>query len=845
MCARNMGSASLVDEDDDYGDDMSKTREELRIYHGSHARGQEILARIETMLACRAHSHLMYHARKRIKHSRMGHLHERCAEILSDQDASEADLYLVELFETYLPVAGVLSSDEYHKLLGGIDLVPSPFEPVGAEGMCRACRNLNLRREIFQVGGSRFVSSMMGDLSPDGEYSDEELEKKVPYNPTAGVVKHHRLGELVDIGKRSDCSICRLVTDCFQRLSVEDLSSYGYESNLDHWFYDGVVWLSLLHDPGGDHPTSSYSRRQDNSPNLLEPTQPSGRTRMILTIHPRDEEPENTRFQSPLLYLHTEIFAIADEEDANFQVYKQVVPFIDMTRPQKWLHACETFHGEACSTPANYGNMEAHEDMLLIDIEDDCLVPGFKGRRYFALSYVWGAAQNTSFKTRQATLDDLMKPGGLSRHLDEIATTVHEAMRVTSEMKCRYLWVDALCIVQDDEESKPFQINHMDAIYRQAILTIVAGDGLSAANGIYGVGANPRETIQRTYSYRPGLTLTANEAMFGDIEVEAMLSQWASRAWTFQERILSRRLLIFANSTVHWSCSCLRWSEAEHNPSEEGPPPWEYYNDPIFHDNPTSYLKGLQLPGDNSINFVWQNVVKTFTGLTLTCERDVLLAIAGLESYVAQYFDTSCIFGHPRKNFLDFLIWLPRRSGVRRRNVAGIPSWSWANWVGSVVYHEVQPHRKKYPKLRIPTPSWDNASTSRVSMSCPHSGILDCYTMVSKVRIVGSMHARAEPECPEVGRLLPSLMPLAVLSETGKRVGRVSISKADDISGEFEAIVIADKLKDVRANLVAVLTYWIMIIEWKGEVAERIGLGVVTADGWSKTKPVWKNVKLG
>ena len=138
------------------------------------------------------------------------------------------------------------------------------------------------------------------------------------------------------------------------------------------------------------------------------------------------------------------------------------------------------------------------------------------------MSYVWGAAQYITFQTRQAVIEDLMKPGSLSIYLDEIATTVHEAIQVTREMNRRYLWVDALCIVQDDEESKPFQIEHMDAIYRQAILTIVAGDCLSAKDKIYGLGSNRRETIQRTYSYRPGLTLTANEAIYGDIEVEVM-----------------------------------------------------------------------------------------------------------------------------------------------------------------------------------------------------------------------------------------------------------------------------------------------------------------------------------
>lgn len=849
-CARELGPLSLVDieGDDDYDDDIPMTREELYIYHNSHGRGQSILARIERMLACRAGGWVMYHARKHIKHARMANLHTRCDQLLGDEEASESDLKLVELFEKYLPVAGVPSSDEYRKLLDGIDLVPTPFDPVGAEGMCRACRNLNLRKETFQTGSSRFVSSMMGDLTPDGEYPDEELEKKVPHNPSAGVVKHYKLGDLVDIAKTPECSFCRLIADCFLRLSAEELSSYGYENRLDRWCFDGVVWLSLLHDPEGDHLIRSYARHQEATEdlNLLESMHPTGKTRIILTLLPQDTEPEDQKFESPLRSLHTEIFAITDEEKADFQIYKQLVPFIDMARPRKWLDACENYHGEACSTPANYGKMEVIKDILLIDLEDHCLVSGFEGRRYFALSYVWGDRQQASFQTTKATIDDLMKPGGLSKHIEEIATTVHEAMQVTREMECRYLWVDAVCIVQDDEGSKPFQINHMDAIYRQAILTTVAGNALSADFGIYGHRRNPRETIQRTYSYRPGLTLTAKEAFFGDVEVEAMLSMWSSRAWTFQERILSRRLLIFVDSTVYWSCSCCRWSEAEHNPSEEGPPPWEYYNDPIFHDNPTLYLKGIQLPGDNSINFVWQNVVKTFSSLTLTYEKDVFLAIAGLESYIAQYFDTSYIFGHPRKNFLDFLVWLPRPGRVKRRNAPGIPSWSWASWLGSVMYHEVEPHRKKYTRLRIPTPTWENDLTSRVSMSCPHSGILDIHTMVSKVRVVGSMQNRVEPQCPEVGKLMPNLMPLAVLNQAGKCVGRVSISGDDhEFDGEFEAMVIAQKLKDVQKNLVAQLSYWIMIIAWKGEVAERTGLGVITAEGWDETKPVWRDTKLG
>ncbi|PMD17015.1 hypothetical protein NA56DRAFT_708233 [Hyaloscypha hepaticicola] len=242
MVGSNLESAGPVDDGDDYDEDIPKTEEELR------------------------------------------------------EDASEAALYLVGLFEKYLPIVGALSSGEYRKLLDGIDLVPSPFEPVEAGGMCRACQNLNLRRESFQVGSSRFVSFAMGDLSPDSEYSDKELEKKVPYNLTTGDVYYYKLGDLVDIAKWPKCSICRLITDCFQRLLAEELSSYSYRSELDEWFYGGVVWLGLLYDPVGDHQKNGYFKRQDDNLSILESMEPSDRMRLILTILPRDKKPENTDF---------------------------------------------------------------------------------------------------------------------------------------------------------------------------------------------------------------------------------------------------------------------------------------------------------------------------------------------------------------------------------------------------------------------------------------------------------------------------------------------------------------------------------------------------------------------
>lgn len=541
------------------------------------------------MLSCRDTGKYMFHAREGIRHLRM------------ERMAKESDLKLIDLFAKYFSVVGALSSDENRKLLDGIDLVPSPFDSFEGEGMCRACRNLNLRRDSFQMGSPRSVSSITGDLSPDTEYSDDELEKKLPYSPASDATRHQKQGDVQDIAKRSECSFCRLIADCFLRLSQEEITSSGFESSSDEWCFDGVVWLSLLREPVGDHPTNERSKNRDGTEteerlNSLAAPTPTGRTRIILSIFPQDKEPKNSEFRPPFEFLHTEILPFTEEDDAHFQVCKWSMPFIDASRPLKWLYACEKYHGGACSAPGNHGNMEVHEDMLLIDLKDECLVSGFQGRRYFVLSYVWGTTQQITFQTTKATYDDLKNPGGLSIHTDEIASTVRDAMKFTLDMGCRYLWVDALCIIQDDDEgSKPFQINHMDAIYRQAILTIVAADNLSATDGISGVGTS-RLNFQRTYSYRPGLTLTAKEAVIGDIEVEVMQSNWASRAWTLQERIFSRRLLIFINSTAYWSCSCLRWSETELNPSEEGPRPGDTTTNLSSAIIPYSTSKGSNFP---------------------------------------------------------------------------------------------------------------------------------------------------------------------------------------------------------------------------------------------------------
>ncbi|KAH8163482.1 hypothetical protein CIB48_g4761 [Xylaria polymorpha] len=83
--------------------------------------------------------------------------------------------------------------------------------------------------------------------------------------------------------------------------------------------------------------------------------------------------------------------------------------------------------------------------------------------KYAALSYCWGAPADaaTQFKTEQSTLNNHL--AGFS--LDELTSAVHDAVEVTRALSISYLWVDALCIIQDDVSDWEKESSAMADVY--------------------------------------------------------------------------------------------------------------------------------------------------------------------------------------------------------------------------------------------------------------------------------------------------------------------------------------------------------------------------------------------
>jgi hypothetical protein len=139
-----------------------------------------------------------------------------------------------------------------------------------------------------------------------------------------------------------------------------------------------------------------------------------------------------------------------------------------------------------------------------------------------------------------------------------VPQTIADAISLVRLLEERYLWVDALCIVQDDEETKHDQITNMASIFTNATVTIIAKQGKDVNYGLRGLRgiSHPRDFPQNIFEIEPGFSISQCRDMqnYGT-------PQWSKRGWTYQEELFSKRKLIFFYDSIQWKCGCSSFSE--------------------------------------------------------------------------------------------------------------------------------------------------------------------------------------------------------------------------------------------------------------------------------------------
>lgn len=308
------------------------------------------------------------------------------------------------------------------------------------------------------------------------------------------------------------------------------------------------------------------------------------------------------------------------------------------------------------------------------------------GSRYVCLSHCWGKSNLNRTLTSNLTANLEGIP------VQKLSATFQQAIEVTRSLGLRYIWIDSICIVQDDVEDWNRHVTEMSQIYRGAFLTLAAGASKSSEEGLFRARTNEKMRT-RTFrhenvSYEVSFCPWPDHGYRHDAVVD---EQWPlmQRGWVYQEHMLSRRFVTFGPDEVTWVCQDCRhctcdsfanvvsswWENIVHaNPDtvdseDEDDHGTDEDNDSTDHENDENYRRRSYLPysaaydrlefdsfhesffGDavklqiNKIESkhpphmrdLWGNIIECYSPLKLTVPSDKLPAIAG----IARYFQVS------------------------------------------------------------------------------------------------------------------------------------------------------------------------------------------------------------
>ncbi|KAF1960726.1 HET-domain-containing protein [Byssothecium circinans] len=335
---------------------------------------------------------------------------------------------------------------------------------------------------------------------------------------------------------------------------------------------------------------------------------------------------------------------------------------------KEMISVCDSQHRE-CRSEVIQAPLPTN--LFLIDVTDMCIVK-LDGVPYLALSYVWGKIAN--FELRHSNLRELLEPRSLSHKWKALPQTIRDSILLTAKLGYRYLWVDSLCIEQDNEEHKLDQINQMAAIYENSEVTIVAADGTDSNHGLRGVGESPRIEFHQEIL---GLSPTAKIIINWNPEIDTSRKVYFGRGWTFQEFNLARRLLIFIDNRFIWRCLEYEPREYEHRE--------EHVHGGITTCLQFDFLRGTMSWWPNLIPYM--RIVAEYNSRNLSNDGDALSAFIGVLTAFNRRFPFGFLQALPELYFDIALLWQPHRPLRRRSSHDGqccFPSWSWLGWHGDL-----------------------------------------------------------------------------------------------------------------------------------------------------------------
>ncbi len=348
--------------------------------------------------------------------------------------------------------------------------------------------------------------------------------------------------------------------------------------------------------------------------------------------------------------------------------FRESIPFAGIEHATAWIEArlrdCCTSH-PLCRKSTTVGpkrllKLSTGNKVNLVDCPEQ--IPS-----YVALSYCWGGEQECKLTT--AMIDAFRKEipwNNLKQLHQDVFTLCHK-------LGLEYLWIDALCIIQDDRNDWADQAAVMADIYENAHLTVSTNfspnprQKLFSREGItYGGG---EKTLRLS---KEGVPIIASRAI---IEVghhreyyvrhNVATDPLESRGWCFQESRLSRRMVSFTSEELQWQCRKNRSCEC---------------GNPVTDDMSKMLIyEGMRPIKKLGAHRLWGRLLQRYTRTNLTKSEDRLIALAGLASRMALFTKSTYVAGLWRNNLASNLLWKSKSLSRPFPIDYLAPTFSWAS----------------------------------------------------------------------------------------------------------------------------------------------------------------------
>lgn len=357
---------------------------------------------------------------------------------------------------------------------------------------------------------------------------------------------------------------------------------------------------------------------------------------------------------------------------------------------RSWISNCLRHH-QCCGRPENGALYNCYPTRLLdlqpqrTDVEL-CLRLTHQNppeTPYMTLSHCWGTAK---FLQLTSTTFEHLKAGFRIR---ELPKSFRDAIQITRELGVRYLWIDALCILQDSTEDWRHESAMMMKVYQNSHCSIAAADASDSEQGCFShrdpllippiiIRTQWNDAHNRSRKIYP-----CYPSSFWKRQVEGCPLN--RRAWVIQERLLAPRIIYYGKEQLLWECLELK--------------AYETYPDGIPQSTNIG-LKSFDLIGEvsrklavkpeqkQSIYKYWHEVVEAYSECKLTRAEDKLVAISGLAKRVQPFLGDEYLAGLWKESLLSELLWRVQREHCNKKIASyRAPTWSWASVEGRIKFN--------------------------------------------------------------------------------------------------------------------------------------------------------------